>query len=134
MDEQQILATYERIARVTRQMLAAAQAGQWDRLTTLERDCSTLFAPLVEHDRQPPAGADYSRDTSISKQELPRTGRGEINAARDYVRRKAELIRGILADDAQIRLLVEPQLDNLSALLGSTRQKQRLVRAYESDS
>jgi len=109
MDENQILATYKRIARVTRQMLAAAQAGQWDRLTTLEHECSGLFAPLVEHDRQPPAGAEY-------------------------VRRKAELIRDILADDAQIRLLVEPRLNDLSALLGSTRQEQRLVRAYESDS
>ena len=108
MNEQQILAAYERIARVTRQMLDAAQAGQWDQLTALEGECSTLFAPLVEHDRQPPTGAEY-------------------------IRRKAELIRGILADDAQIRVLVEPQLDNLSALLGSTRQKQRLARAYQSD-
>jgi flagellar protein FliT len=108
MDEHQILATYVRIARVTRQMLAAAQAGQWDQLTALEHECSGLFAPLLEHDRQPPAGPEY-------------------------VRRKAELIRGILADDAQIRLLVEPQLETLSALLGSTRQKQRLVRAYQPD-
>jgi hypothetical protein len=53
-------------------------------LTTLEHECCGLFAPLVEHDRQPPAGAEY-------------------------VRRKAELIRDILADDAQIRLLVEPR-------------------------
>jgi flagellar protein FliT len=108
MDEQQILTTYERIAGVTRQMLAAAQAAQWDRLTALERECSALFVPLVAHDREQPTG-------------------------RDYVRRKAELIRGILADDAQIRLLVEPQLDNLSALLGSTRQQQRLARTYQSD-
>jgi flagellar protein FliT len=108
MDEHQILAAYESIAGVTRQMLAAAQAGEWDRLTALESECSTLFAPLIAHDRQPPAGAEY-------------------------VRRKAELIRGILTDDAQIRVLVEPQLENLSTLLGATRQKQRLARAYQSD-
>jgi hypothetical protein len=28
---------------------------------------------------------------------------------------------------------VEPRLNDLSALLGSTRQEQRLVRAYQSD-
>ena len=31
-------------------------------------------------------------------------------ASADYVSRKSELIRHILADDAQIRLLVEPRL------------------------
>jgi flagellar protein FliT len=108
MDEQQILATYERIARVTRQMLGAAQAGQWDRLTALEKEVSGLFGPLMAHDHTPPAGAEYRR-------------------------RKVALIRDILADDAQIRLLVEPRLKDLSALLGSTRQEQRLTRAYQSD-
>jgi flagellar protein FliT len=108
MDERLILATYESIARLTRRMLAAAQAGLWDEVTTLEQEVSGLFAPLVAHDHEPPAGAEYRR-------------------------RKVELIRDILADDAQIRLLVEPRLKDLSALLGSTRQEQRLARAYETD-
>ena len=108
MDEQLILATYESIAGLTRRMLAAAQASQWDRLTALEKEASGLFEPLMAHDRTPPADAEYRR-------------------------RKAELIRGILADDAQIRLLVEPRLRDLSSLLGSARQEQRLVRAYETD-
>jgi flagellar protein FliT len=108
MDEQLILATYESIAGLTRRMLAAAQASQWDRLTALEKEVSGLFGPLMAHDHAPSAGAEYRR-------------------------RKAKLIRDILADDAQIRLLLEPRLKDLSVLLGSTRQEQRLARAYETD-
>src|SRR5262245_49694726 len=109
MDEHQALVAYEHIARITGQMLAAAEAAQWDRLTALEQQCSALFAPLMA---------------------APGDG---VPPSAEYRRRKAQLIRNILADDAQIRVLVEPQLDNLSALLGASRQKQRLVQAYESD-
>jgi flagellar protein FliT len=109
MDEQQVLATYEHIARLTGQMLAAAQASQWDRLTALEQECSALFAPLMAQPERPaPASADY-------------------------VSRKSELIRHILADDAQIRLLVEPRLEDLAALLSTGRQQRQLNRAYQRD-
>jgi flagellar protein FliT len=108
MDEELVLATYESIARLNRRMLAAAQAGLWEQLTDLEREASALLAPLVEHDRARPASAEYRR-------------------------RKSALIRDILADDQQIRVLVEPRLQELSDLLGSTRREQRLASAYESD-
>jgi flagellar protein FliT len=109
MDEQQTLARYERIARLTGQMLAAARASQWDRLTALEQECSALFAPLIaEQDRAGPVSVEYQRC-------------------------KAELIRHILADDAKIRLLVEPRLEDLAALLCATRHKAQLNRAYQSD-
>ena len=109
MDEQQVLATYERIARLTGQMLAAAQAGQWDRLTALEQECGALFAPLIDQPEQP------------------------VSANAEYRTRKAELIRHILDDDARIRVLVEPRLEDLAALLSAGRQKRQLNRAYQPD-
>jgi flagellar protein FliT len=110
MDEQQALVAYEHIARITGQMLAAAKAAQWDRLTALEEQCSALFAPLMaEPERAAPPSAEYRQ-------------------------RKAELLRAILDDDARIRVLVEPRLEDLTALLGATRQKQQLNRAYQPDS
>ena len=109
MDEQQTLATYERIASLTGEMLHAAEASDWDRLSALERDCSALFAPLIaEPDRKVPRSLEYRQ-------------------------RKAELLRRILAEDARIRALVEPRLEELSTLLGSTRRKQRLDDAYRAD-
>src|SRR5476649_796252 len=85
MNNDQILAIYESISRLTRQMLAAARGGEWDALVRLERDCSGLFARLF-----------------TSEDEAPRSD--------EFQRRKAALIRGVLDDDAEIRLLVEPWL------------------------
>jgi flagellar protein FliT len=107
MNGEQILAVYETIAEFTRQMLAAARASEWERLVALEKDCGAQFARLRA---------------------------GDDNALRDdgYRRRKAALIRDILDEDAEIRLLVEPWLAQLSRLIGNTRQQARLQRAYRA--
>jgi flagellar protein FliT len=104
-DGHRILAVYEDIAQLTRRMLEAARGGQWDALIELERDCGRRFAHLLSGEPQQPDDADYRN-------------------------RKAALIRGILDDDAEIRLLVEPWLAQLSMLIGSSRQQSRLHDAY----
>jgi len=107
MNGDQILAVYETISRLTRQMLAAARDSNWERLVALEKDCSAQIARLDGN------GDGVTRDL-------------------DYQRRKASLIRRILDDDAEIRLLVEPWLAQLSVLIGNTRQQARLHRAYRA--
>ncbi len=107
MDEEQVLATYEGIARVTRQMLAAARGDDWDRLIALEQDCNTRFAWLYTHPNAQPLSLEFGR-------------------------RKAELIRGVLEDDAHIRLLVQPWLVRLGALIGNTQRQKQLNTAYQS--
>ena len=105
MSADTILAIYEDISRITRQMLEAARSDDWDQLVDLEKNCSARFAHLFEL---------------------------EDGSARDdeFRRRKGELIRDVLRDDAQIRLLVEPWLAHLSAMIGTTRQQGRLNQAY----
>lgn len=105
MNGAQILAQYGEIAQLTRNMLAAARAAEWERLVELERTCSSYFARLFESGAAQPADATF-------------------------INRKAALIRGILDDDAEIRLLVEPWLAQLSLLIGNTQQQSRLQRAY----
>ncbi len=107
MNEDFILATYEAIARQTTQMLAAARAGEWDSLVGLERDCSGLFARLFTGDGDQPRSAEFQQ-------------------------RKAQLIRDVLDDDAEIRLLVEPWLAQLSALLSHSGHQRRLAQAYRT--
>jgi flagellar protein FliT len=107
MNDDHVLMTYESISRVTRQMLACARDGQWDALVALERDCSALFGRLPATDDAQPRSADYQG-------------------------RKGRLIRGILDDDAAIRLLVAPWLVQLSTLIGDTARQRRLVKAYEA--
>ena len=107
MDGDYILMVYAGIADLTRQMLAAARSGDWDTLIALEKACSAHFARLAADDDGTPRDADYQR-------------------------RKAELIRSVLDDDAQIRLLVEPWQARLSALIGDAGQQRRLRAAYAS--
>jgi flagellar protein FliT len=107
MTDEHILATYEAISRLTRQMLAAARNREWDALVRLERDCSALFARLLNSESDAPRSTGFQH-------------------------RKARLIRGVLDDDAEIRLLVEPWLSQLSAMIGHTGHQRRLSQAYRT--
>lgn len=105
MDDEVVLAIYSGIADITRRMLAAARAAEWDSLIALEKSCSVHFARLM-----------------ATEDGRPRDGR--------FQRRKAELIRGVLADDAEIRLLVEPWQAQLAALISHHTHERRLQQAY----
>lgn len=104
-DSDILLNTYDCLSATTGHMLSAAQSGDWERLVTLERDCSSIVARLSALETEDP---------------LP-------TRIRD---RKAALIRKVLADDAAIRDITEPQLKRLSRLLDANRSEQRLLRAY----
>jgi flagellar protein FliT len=104
-DGHYIIAQYTEIAAITKRMLDAARSSEWDTLCDLERDCGKYFERLLESGEEQPDDNHYRS-------------------------RKAALIRGILDDDAEIRLLVEPWLAQLSQLIGSTQQQSRLHNAY----
>lgn len=108
MNGEQILSAYEKIALLTRRMLETARRSEWDALIDLEHDCGRHFARLIENTREQPDDPDYRS-------------------------RKAALIRRILDDDAEIRLLVEPWLAQLSILIGNTQQQSRLQQAYRPE-
>lgn len=107
-NHEQILHTYGAISVKTGQMLEAAKRSDWDRLATLEHDCSVLIESLKQAD-------------------------SGIVADADYLQRKAALIRKVLADDAAIRKFTQPWLAQLEVFLGSARQQNRLHRAYGTD-
>jgi flagellar protein FliT len=87
-----LLQHYESIAAASRQMVAAARAQDWQRVQQLERHC----VQQVQHLKT------AARDLSLS-------------AAEQSTR--VRLLRGILADDAEIRRLAEPWLLDLEHLL-----------------
>ena len=103
-----ILAAYESISATTGHMLAAAKNGDWDRLVALEHDCRALVDTL----RSDAAAAPLEHDLR---------------------ERKAEIIRKVLADDAEIRNLTEPWMAELQAFLGSAGRERMLRSAYRSD-
>ena len=83
---------YEQIAAASHEMLAAARHGDWEAVARLEDTCRALIAELK--------GQDASTDLSVAEQ-----------------RRRVALLRGILADDAEIRERSEPWLRQLEQLL-----------------
>jgi flagellar protein FliT len=89
-------ARYEAIASISARMLAAARDEMWSELMELQDEYRTLVDTLREV------------DTGISLDESERL-------------RKYDLIRRILADDAQIRDLANPSFGRLSMLFAPRR-------------
>lgn len=99
------LALYESMSAISAQMVEAAGACDWDRLTRLEQDCAGL-ARHLEADAVPAPLTDAERA------------------------RKMAMIRQILADDAEVRRHVEPWMEQVRRYLGDGARERSLRRAY----
>lgn len=94
---QTLLAYYSAIERASDNMLAAARNGDWDQVVRLEGACAVLISQLQQ----------ASRALELSPED---------------VRSKRQMMLRILDNDAQIRRLTEPWLDDLERLLaGQTK-------------
>jgi len=105
MSGKQVIATYERVLAEIQQMVEAARTSDWDHLVALERRCSHLVGSL--------AGKELRETLEPALQ-----------------RRKAEIIRKVLAADAEIRNITEPWIQQLQQILGSAAREHRLRKAY----
>ena len=106
MDYKQVLASYETAAEITGQMLAAARAADWERLSALETLCAKEIRQLRFRE---PANALSSIERN----------------------RKIDVITKILADDREIRIITEPWMARLSALLSGASVEGKLSKAYD---
>lgn len=104
-ETERLVSTYEGLAHTTGRMLHAALDGRWDDLVVLERRCAELIETMTALESEEP---------------LPQ----------DVRQRKAAMIRKVLADDAAIRNITEPWLQQLGSMLGANRHSQRLLRTY----
>lgn len=106
MSSAEVLAAFQSISSFTGEMKEAARAGEWDRLAVLERCCAGVVAQLKA---VPP-----------------------VRLTARMQRQKVELIRKILADDAEIRVYTEPWLKHVQTLLGNAGMARRVHRAYDN--
>jgi len=100
----QLLNYYEAIERASADMLEAARAGHWDEVVKLEGACVLLISQL-KHDARAPGGADASDP-----------------AADEAMRTKSRIMQRILVNDAEIRHLAEPWLQDLEDTLAGRTQ------------
>lgn len=87
-----LLHHYEAIEQASEQMLEAARGGDWDRVVKLEGACALLIAQLKH---------------AAGTQELGQEER----------QLKSRIMKRILVNDAQIRTLAEPWLEDLDKLM-----------------
>lgn len=107
MNGDDILSLYESVSGLSGDMLAAAQAGEWDQLVELETRCASQVQVLRAGEAAAPLSAERRA-------------------------RKVAMIRKILADDREIRDLTSPWMAKLGAMLQSSGAERRLANAYGS--
>ena len=103
--EVDVLSLYESVAQASEQMVAAARASDWEALVAAESDCATR----IEHLKS--IGANRS-----------------LGAAGD--KRRFDILRNVLAHDAEIRRLTQPWVEQLERMLGSAAAGRRVGEAY----
>jgi flagellar protein FliT len=94
--ETQLLSYYEAIEQASADMLAAAKAGNWDEVVKLEGACVLLISQLKHAARTAPLDGDAARA-------------------------KSRIMQRILINDAEIRHLAEPWLQDLDDTLAGRR-------------
>ena len=105
MSNTRIITNYELLSALTGKMRDAAAQGEWDALISLEQQCSQQVAAMRSLD------SDTALDESTRQ-------------------RKIQLIKKILADDADIRNSTESWMGQLQRIMQSNRQEQRLQHTY----
>jgi len=105
MGSSRAIANYEQLSALTRQMREAAEQGEWDRLISIEHQCSELVITMK------------AVDAAVTLDDAAR-------------HRKDQLIADILADDVEIRKHVQVWMGQLQHNLQSNRQEQLVLKAY----
>ncbi len=98
----QLLSYYEAIERASADMLCAARNGNWDEVVKLEGACVLLISQL-KHAAQEESAAAQARahDARVS----------------EAAKAKSRIMQRILVNDAEIRHLAEPWLQDLEQTL-----------------
>ena len=99
----QLLNYYEAIERASADMLEAARAGNWDEVVKLEGACVLLISQL-KHAAQEP-------EDTVGARAAPAPQTLEVAKV------KSRIMQRILVNDAEIRHLAEPWLQDLDNLM-----------------
>jgi flagellar protein FliT len=96
-----LLSYYEAIEHASHDMLNAARAGDWDTVVKLEGACAVLIAQLKHASEDHPLGPSEAA-------------------------LKTRIMQRILVNDAEIRNLAEPWINDLSRMMGSNTDPQKM--------
>lgn len=97
---------YETMSDISGRMAEAARNNDWERLVALEQDVAHMRDNLAVSENLPPPLTPDERT------------------------RKLQLIRRILADDAEVRRYTEPWMESAKKFLGAGVRERSLRQAY----
>ncbi|HKO87510.1 MAG TPA: flagellar protein FliT [Burkholderiales bacterium] len=103
--EVEVLNHYESVADASEAMLAAARQSDWDALVEAEKECARCIARLKAARADAPLGPTGDK-------------------------RRFDILRTVLAHDAEIRKLTQPWLAQLESFLTATAADRRVSDAY----
>lgn len=115
----QLLSYYEAIERASADMLSAARAGNWDEVVKLEGACVLLISQLKNAAHEPehePAKHSPAQAAAETAQQVAQ------QAAKEAAKVKSRIMQRILVNDAEIRHLAEPWLQDLDDTLAGRRK------------
>jgi flagellar protein FliT len=111
--DQQLLTYYEAIEKASADMLLAAREGNWDEVVKLEGACVLLISQLKH-------AAQTFDDPA--PEPLPLAANMEPASDAETARAKSLIMQRILVNDAEIRNLAEPWLQDLSETMAGRRR------------
>ncbi|MGH8671481.1 MAG: flagellar protein FliT [Burkholderiales bacterium] len=97
-------AIYQSVADLTRRMLSAARASEWDLLANIE----------------------ITRDGLLAQVKAAQQGAPQSQQSKEI----AAILKDIIASNTEIRTLVEARVAELGTWLNSTSTERRLAAAY----
>ena len=124
----QLLSYYEAIEKASADMLSAAREGNWDEVVKLEGACVLLISQLKHaaqeaedneaHDAAAAQAEKAHREQDAQTTRTTQTTQTTLEAARI----KSRIMQRILVNDAEIRHLAEPWLQDLGDTLAGRRR------------
>jgi flagellar protein FliT len=105
----QLLTYYEAIEKASADMLSAAREGNWDEVVKLEGACVLLISQLKH-------AAQEHEDAAASAAAAADAAQAQAQA-QEAARMKSRIMQRILVNDAEIRHLAEPWLQDLDDTL-----------------
>ena len=120
----QLLSYYEAIERASADMLSAARAGNWDEVVKLEGACVLLISQLKHAAHEPGHGMlrTHSAAAHAPSQTHDDAQACAKEAAKEVAKVKSRIMQRILVNDAEIRHLAEPWLQDLDDTLAGRRK------------
>lgn len=118
----QLLTYYEAIEKASADMLSAAREGNWDEVVKLEGACVLLISQL-KHAAQE-AEDNEAQDAAAAEAEKAHREQGAqtTQTTQAAARMKSRIMQRILVNDAEIRHLAEPWLQDLGDTLAGRRR------------